>query len=91
MTIAGDRILKSVEQALAFAKGEKDHGCAVHIPEQVEDIDYSDIPALDIRRDQQKTSELQAIQAALIEGERGGMIERTPDEIMKAVLERRRG
>jgi len=42
MTTAGDRILKSVEQALAFAKGERDHGCIVHIPEQVEDIDYSD-------------------------------------------------
>lgn len=35
MTIAGDRILKSAEQALAFAKGESGHGCVVHIPEEI--------------------------------------------------------
>ena len=35
MTTAGDRILKSAKQALAFAEGEKDHGCAVHIPEEI--------------------------------------------------------
>ena len=36
MTTAGDRILKSAKQALAFAEGEKDHGCAVHIPEEID-------------------------------------------------------
>ena len=35
MTTAGDRILKSAKQALAFAEGEKDHDCAVHIPEEI--------------------------------------------------------
>lgn len=35
MTTAGDHILKSAKQALAFAEGEKDHGCAVHIPEEI--------------------------------------------------------
>jgi len=36
MTKAGDRILKSAQQALAFAEGEKDHGCVVHIPEEID-------------------------------------------------------
>ena len=44
-----------------------------------------------IRRDQEKASELQAIRSALIEGEKSGLSERTPDEIMNAVLEHRRG
>lgn len=35
MTTAGDRILKSAKQALAFAEGEQDHGCSVHIPEEI--------------------------------------------------------
>ena len=33
--LAGDRILKNAEQALAFAEGEKDHDCAVDIPEEI--------------------------------------------------------
>lgn len=36
MTAAGDRIIRSAKQALAFAEGEKDHDCAVHIPEEVD-------------------------------------------------------
>ena len=35
MTTAGERIIKSAKQALAFAEGKKDHGCAVHIPEEI--------------------------------------------------------
>lgn len=35
MTTAGDRILKSAKQALAFAEGKKNHGCKVHIPEEI--------------------------------------------------------
>ena len=35
MTTAGDRILNSAKQALAFAEGENDHGCEVHIPEEI--------------------------------------------------------
>lgn len=36
MTTAGERILKSAKQALAFAEGKKDHGCTVHIPEEID-------------------------------------------------------
>lgn len=35
MSEAGDRILKSAKQALAFAEGKKDHSCTVHIPEEI--------------------------------------------------------
>lgn len=35
MTTAGDRILKSAEQALAFAEGKENHGARVHIPEEI--------------------------------------------------------
>ncbi|MEI2802540.1 MAG: helix-turn-helix domain-containing protein [Trichococcus flocculiformis] len=35
MTTAGDRILKSAKQALAFAEGKAGHGCTVHIPEEI--------------------------------------------------------
>jgi len=32
---AGERMIASAKQALAFAKGEKDHGCVVHIPDEI--------------------------------------------------------
>jgi len=32
----GQRILVSARQALAFAEGKEDHGCAVHIPDDVD-------------------------------------------------------
>lgn len=32
MTTSGKRIISSAKQALAFAKGEKNNGCTVHIP-----------------------------------------------------------
>ncbi len=35
MSEAGERILKSAKQALAFAEGQKGHGCTVHIPEEI--------------------------------------------------------
>jgi putative transcriptional regulator len=35
MTTAGERIIRSAKQALEFAEGKKDHGCAVHIPEEI--------------------------------------------------------
>ena len=41
-------------------------------------------------REQESQSDMEAIRAALIEGELGGLSERTPDEIMKAVIERKR-
>jgi antitoxin ParD1/3/4 len=43
-----------------------------------------------VRRDQEKTAEIEAIRAALIEGEHSGMSTRTPDDIRKAVRERMR-
>ena len=33
---AGERMIASAKQALAFARGEKDHGCVVHIPEEID-------------------------------------------------------
>lgn len=36
MTTAGERIIKSAKQALAFAEGKKDHGCTVHIPDEID-------------------------------------------------------
>jgi antitoxin ParD1/3/4 len=38
-----------------------------------------------VRRDQEKNAEIEAIRAALIEGEQSGMSTRTPDAIRKAV------
>ena len=43
-----------------------------------------------VRRDQEKTAEIEAIRAALIEGEHSGMSTRTPDDIRKAVQKRMR-
>ena len=33
---AGESMLAGAKQALAFARGEKDHGCVVHIPEEID-------------------------------------------------------
>lgn len=41
-----------------------------------------------VRRDQEKNAEIEAIRAALIEGEHSGMSTRTPDNIRKAVQTR---
>jgi len=35
-TKAGQSILQGAREALAFARGEKNHGCIVHIPEQID-------------------------------------------------------
>lgn len=43
-----------------------------------------------IRRDQADKAELEAIRAALVEGEESGTSARMPDDIIEAVLERRR-
>ena len=42
MSKAGDRILRSIEQARAFARGETTEGFIVHVPKQV---DVKDIRA----------------------------------------------
>ena len=36
MSTAGERIIKSAKQALAFAEGKNDQGCVVHIPEDID-------------------------------------------------------
>ena len=33
---AGQRMIESARQALAFAKGEEDHGCEVHVPDDID-------------------------------------------------------
>jgi antitoxin ParD1/3/4 len=43
-----------------------------------------------VRRDQEKNAEIEAIRAALIEGEHSGISTRTPDDIRKAVQKRMR-
>ncbi len=43
-----------------------------------------------IRRAQAHHSEIEAIRAALIEGEESGMSERTPEQIRQAVIDRKR-
>ena len=43
-----------------------------------------------IRRDQANKAGLEAIRAALIEGEESGTSARTPDDIVKAVMAQRR-
>ncbi len=42
-----------------------------------------------IRRDQERNAEIQAIRAELIKGEQSGISNRTPDEIMQTVIERK--
>ena len=44
-----------------------------------------------IRHEQTRHSEIEAICAALIEGEESGMSDRTPEQIFDAVVERKRG
>ena len=41
-------------------------------------------------REQETTVEIEAIRAALIEGEKSGISDRTPEEIMKTVINRKR-
>ncbi|MFT4926036.1 MAG: antitoxin ParD1/3/4 [Phenylobacterium sp.] len=43
-----------------------------------------------IREKQNRTSEIEAIRVALIEGEQSGISERTPDDIINAVIARKR-
>ncbi len=43
-----------------------------------------------IRRAQTRHNEIEAIRAALIEGEESGMSKRTPKQIRKAVIDRKR-
>lgn len=33
---AGERMIESARQALAFATGKKDHGCEVHVPDDID-------------------------------------------------------
>jgi putative transcriptional regulator len=33
---AGESLIAGAKQALAFARGEKDHGCIVHIPAEID-------------------------------------------------------
>jgi putative transcriptional regulator len=35
-TTAGERMIESARQALAFAKGQEGHGCEVHVPEDID-------------------------------------------------------
>jgi antitoxin ParD1/3/4 len=41
-------------------------------------------------REQETQTDIEAIRSALIEGEQSGFSNRTPDEIIKAVIERKR-
>lgn len=41
-------------------------------------------------REQETPKEIEALRAALIEGEKSGISDLTPDEIMQAVIERKR-
>ena len=41
-------------------------------------------------REQEMQTEIEAIRCALIEGEQSGLSKRTPDQIMKTVIERKR-
>ena len=43
-----------------------------------------------IRRDQASQADIEAIRAALIEGEESGTSDRTPDDIIDTVIEKRR-
>jgi len=33
---AGERMIESARQALAFAKGTEGHGCEVHVPDDID-------------------------------------------------------
>jgi putative transcriptional regulator len=33
---AGQRMIESAKQALAFAEGQRNHGCEVHVPDEVD-------------------------------------------------------
>ncbi|HXR35185.1 MAG TPA: helix-turn-helix domain-containing protein [Candidatus Binataceae bacterium] len=35
-TKAGQSIVQGAHEALAYARGEKDHGCIVHVPEEID-------------------------------------------------------
>ena len=36
MSTAGERMVKSAKQALAFAQGKGLHGCKVHVPDEID-------------------------------------------------------
>ncbi len=38
MSKAGERMIRSARQALAFARGEQAHGCIVHIPKEINNV-----------------------------------------------------
>jgi len=33
---AGERLIESAKQALAFAQGKPNHGCVAHVPEEID-------------------------------------------------------
>jgi hypothetical protein len=33
---AGERMIESAKQALSFAKGQENHGCKAHVPDDIE-------------------------------------------------------
>ncbi len=68
------------EQQGAWIKSRITDGGFTNDSEYVRDL---------IRRDQERT-EIESIRAALIKGEESGVSSRTPDEIIAAVIERKK-
>lgn len=42
---AGERMIESASQALAFAEGRENHGCEVHVPEDIRVPQITSMPS----------------------------------------------
>jgi len=69
------------EQQDSWIKAQISAGAFTNDSEYIRDL---------IRRDQSEKAERETICAALIEGEGSGTSDRTPDDIINAVIEKRR-
>jgi antitoxin ParD1/3/4 len=87
-TIVEDCIMGTVRKTITFTE-QQDQWIKAKIAAGQFTNDSEYIRDL-VRRDQEKTAEIEAIRAALIEGEHSGLSTRTPDDIRKAVQERMR-
>jgi antitoxin ParD1/3/4 len=87
-TILEDCIMGTVRKTITFTE-QQDQWIKAKIAAGQFTNDSEYIRDL-VRRDQEKTAELEMLRAAIIEGEQSGVSDRTPEDIRKAVRERMR-
>lgn len=84
----GDSIMAMVKKSITVTDQQEQW-----IKAQMETGNYgtdSEVIREALREKQNRTAEIETIRAALIAGEQSGISDRTPDDIMNAVIERKR-